>query len=79
MFLMTGYYPVLQAKLLSSDRHGSKSPTEIAKEHRSRLSDLPKPEGDWQKQHQSQNQKWMIFLGLGIAALGITVYAVSRF
>jgi len=59
------------------DHHG-KSGAQIALEHRSRLSDLPVPEGSWQEYHNKRNTTFNLVLAGGIIAFITTVIIMKQ-
>jgi len=58
------------------DHH--KSPAQVALEHKSRLSDLPVPEGSWQEYHSKRNATFNILLAGGVIAFITTVIIMHQ-
>jgi hypothetical protein len=59
------------------DEHG-KSQAQVALEQRSRLSDLPVPEGSWQEYHSKRNATWNMVLAGGIIAVIATFIIMKQ-
>jgi len=55
-----------------------KSATQVALEHKSRLSDLPLPEGSWQEHHSKRNATYNMVLAGGIVAFITTVVIMKQ-
>ena len=54
-----------------------KSDQQVVTEGRTRVSDIPVPEGSWQEHREKKNSRWNIYLAASAAVLGISAYAVS--
>ena len=61
------------------DGHSFKPDHLVAKEVKSRISDLPVPKGPWQEYHNARNSKWNKALGASAIFFGLTMYAVSSY
>jgi hypothetical protein len=55
-----------------------KTDKQIDIENKSAMNFLPVPKGSWQQHYQARNSKWNMMLLASTAALGVTVYVVSR-
>jgi len=70
----------LAVRSMSTDYHDDhgKSGAQVALEHRSRLSDLPVPEGSWQEYHNKRNTTFNLMLAGGIIAFITTVIIMKQ-
>lgn len=58
--------------------HDFKPEHVVAKEVKSRISDMPVPSGSWKDHYNRRNRKWNMHLGGALIAFGVSFYAVSH-